>query len=291
VDISRRRTLGVLGGSALPLRAELPDIRTVAADLATPPTTPGGPAPGRRTRHSLPPWTSTDVHHTLYLPTDWKRGGRYPVIVEYAGNGNYRNRYGDISNGSVEGSNLGYGISGGRRFLWLCVPYINAVEKRNQELWWGDVDATVAYCKAAVRDACTRYGGDPDAVILTGFSRGAIACNYLGLRDDEIAGLWAALIPYSHYDGVRENWPYKDADRASALRRLARLRDRPQFIIHEGSVEPTREYLAAARLPGRFTFRALDFRNHNDAWTLRDIPERRELRTWLDGVLTRPGTR
>jgi len=30
------------------------------------------------------------VHHTLYLPTDWKPDARLPVLVEYAGNGGYR---------------------------------------------------------------------------------------------------------------------------------------------------------------------------------------------------------
>jgi hypothetical protein len=283
--MSRRRAVAAIGATALPARAELPDIRTVPADLATPAMTAGDPAPGRRVRQTLPRWAATDVHHALYLPRDWKKGGRYPVIAEYAGNGNYRNRYGDVSEGAVQGSNLGYGLSGGEGFLWICLPYVNAVEKRNQPLWWGDAGATVEYCKQAVRDVCARFAGDPKAVILTGFSRGAIACNYLGLRDDEVAGLWAGFLPYSHYDGVRESWPYADADRASARRRLERLRGRPQFIIQEGGVEATREYLAGTGVQGAFTFRGLDFRNHNDAWALRDIPERREARAWLKKVL------
>jgi len=44
------------------------------------------------------------------------------VIVEYAGNGNYANKYGDVSSGEVEGSKLGYGISGGTGFIWICMP-------------------------------------------------------------------------------------------------------------------------------------------------------------------------
>ena len=285
--ISRRGTLAALGSAALPAYGEYPDIRSVAPDLATPPTEPGDPAPGRRVRQTLPVWAGTGVHHTLYLPRDWRAGGRFPVICEYAGNGNYRNRFGDVSEGTVEGSNLGYGISGGAGFLWLCLPYVNTVEKRNQLTWWGDAAATVDYCKQAVRDVCRRFGGDPGAVVLTGFSRGAIACNYLGLRDDEIASLWRAFIPYSHYDGVLDRWPYPDCDRASARRRLDRLNGRPQFIIQENSVEATRAYLASTGVQAPFTFRALEFRNHNDAWTLRDIPERREVRAWLRKALDR----
>jgi hypothetical protein len=63
---------------------------------------------------------------------DWKPGRRYPVIVEYAGNGNYANKYGDVSTGEVEGSKLGYGISGGNGFIWICLPYVNTLENKNQ---------------------------------------------------------------------------------------------------------------------------------------------------------------
>jgi hypothetical protein len=45
------------------------------------------------------------------------------VIVEYAGNGNYSNASGDVSRGVPEGSNLGYGISGGKGFVSVCAPY------------------------------------------------------------------------------------------------------------------------------------------------------------------------
>jgi len=265
---------------------EFPDIRSVPADLVTPAVARGPAAAGRRVRMTLAGYEATDVHHALYLPVDWRPGGRYPVIVEYAGNGNYRNQYGDVSEGTVEGSNLGYGISGGRGFLWISMPFVNAAGNANETLWWGDVAATVAYLKRAVADVCERFGGDPGALVLAGFSRGAIACNYIGLRDDEIAPLWRAFIPYSHYDGVRQ-WPYADCDRESALERLRRLKGRPQFIIRERSVEDTRRYLESTGVRGAFTFRTLEFRNHNDAWTLRDIPERRQVRAWLREALSR----
>src|SRR5262249_22953140 len=121
--------------------------------------------------------------------------------------------------------------------------------------------------------------------------RGAIAVNYIGLRNEAIADIWLAFIPYSHYDGVMTNWPYPDARGTPALIRLRRLAGRAQFVCHEGSVEPTRHYLRTAKAPGAFTFESIRFRNHNDAWTLRDVPERRHLRQWLAQVLaTRPGT-
>jgi hypothetical protein len=40
----------------------------------------------------------------------------------------------------------------------------------------------------------------------------------------------------------------------------------------------TREYLKESGVIAPFVFRTLKFRNHYDAWTLGDFPERRELR-------------
>jgi hypothetical protein len=218
------------------------------------------------------------------LPEDWKPGVRLPVIAEYAGNGGYRNEYGDVSEGVPEGSNLGYGISGGHGFIWLCLPFVNSKEKRNQLEWWGDPAATAAYARDAVHTVCAKYGGDPGKVLLAGFSRGSIGCNYIGLRDEATAEIWRGFVCYSHYDGVRP-WPYADSDRGSALARLRRLKERPQFICHEKSVDDTRAYLAASGVRGNFSLHALPFRNHNDAWVLRDIALRRTLRDWVASVV------
>jgi hypothetical protein len=263
---------------------DLPDIHSIKPDLSTPPMTMDEPAPGKRVRQTLREYRDTEIYHALYLPTDWRQDRRCPVIVEYAGNGAYHNEFGDVCTGKVEDCNLGYGVSGGEGLIWVCVPYVSADGKQNQLQWWGDVAATVDYCKKAVRFTCHECGGDPSAVILAGFSRGAIACNYVGLRDDEIAGLWRAFIVHSHYDGVR-TWGYAEDDRASALKRLRRLNGRPQFISHEGSIAQTEAYLKSTHVEAPFTFVALPYRNHMDSWVLRDVPERRILREWLSKVL------
>jgi hypothetical protein len=286
--LTRREAASLLLAPALAAQ-ELPDLSTVTPDLETPPMQNGDPAPGRRVRQTAPEYKGTEVHHALYLPSDWKRGGKYPVIVEYAGNGNYRNQYGDVSTGRVEGSNLGYGLSGGKGFLWVCMPYVNEAEKKNQITWWGDLKATVEYCRRTVPRVCEEYGGDPESVILTGFSRGAIACNHVGLHNEEIAKLWLAFIPYSHYDGVRK-WGWERPEDEPAITRLRRLRGRAQFICHERSIEDTKKYLEATGVKAPFTFQPIAFRNHNDGWTLRDIPERRAARAWLTKVLKdKPG--
>ncbi|MFN7923365.1 MAG: hypothetical protein U0Q16_24905 [Bryobacteraceae bacterium] len=265
--------------------ADFPDIRSVKPDLETPPMVDAEPAAGRRVRHSLAAWRGSQVYHALYLPSDWKPEGRYPIVAEYAGNGNYRNEYGDVSLGVPEGSNLGYGLSGGKGFLWICLPYVNTWERKNQITWWGDIAATTAYCAQAIEMLCERFGGDSKRVLLAGFSRGSIGCNFLGLRDDRVASLWRAFLCYSHYDGVR-NWPYiSPNEREEALERLRRLNGRPQFICHERSTDDIRQYLAGTGVKAPFEIHTLPFRNHNDAWTLRDIPLRRKLRKWVSEAM------
>jgi hypothetical protein len=277
-------TLPLLAAALSAGAEEWPDIRSVPLDLTVPPLAEGTPAAGKRVRAVAAEYAGTAVYHTLYLPLDWEPGRRYPVIVEYAGNGPYQNAYGDTCTGKVEDCGLGYGSSGGKGFIWVCLPTISADRQHHQLQWWGDVEATVAYCLTVVPEVCRQYGGDPQAVLLAGFSRGAIACNYIGLHDDAIAALWCGFICHSHYDGVLA-WPYPGSDRAAAARRLQRLGGRPQFISHEVSSRATREYLAAACPQGRFTFVDLRYRNHTDSWVRRDTAERQRLREWVRNTL------
>jgi len=264
----------------------MPDISTVPRDLEVPFAKVAEPAPGVRSIQTTDGWEDTDVHHTLYLPVDWEPDKKYPVLVDYPGNGGYRNEFGDVSDGTVEGVRLGYGISGGRGFIWVCMPFVEVKDgmKQNSARWWGDVEETKRYCMATVRDVCARFGGDERTVVLCGFSRGAIACNYIGLGDDEIAKIWRGFICHSHYDGVR-GWPHADSDPASALARLKRLGNRPQFISHEISTDDVQQWLRSTGIAGRWTIETLPFRNHTTDWALCDLPIRRKVREWLDGVL------
>lgn len=280
--------LFLLSGTASLQAQQAPDISSVPADLEIPELTEGEPSAGKRVRLSLFPDAPPVI---LYLPLDWTPDSSHPVFVELAGNGNYRNAFGDTSTGRPEGSNLGYGLTGGRKWIWVCVPFLNEAGDKTALTWWGDAperrpDSTVAFLKRVLPALCERFSGDPQRILLGGFSRGAIACNAIGLHDDEIAALWAGFICYSHYDGVREGWPFQGADRISARNRLERLAERPQLICHESSsgrtnLEATHSYLQATGIEGRFTFLETGFRNHNDAWSLRPSPAREEARMWL----------
>ena len=262
----------------------LPDLAAFPPDLALPPVRAVAPAPGIRAEQRLPAYRGTDVHHLLYLPSDWQPGARYPVVVEYPGNGPYANDLGDISTGEVEGCCLGYGLSAGAGVIWISMPFIEVGRRENARQWWGDLPATLDYCRQTIARVCGDYGGDAGAILLAGFSRGAIACNYVGLHDDTIAGYWRAFFAHSNYDGL-QLWDYPGSDRASALARLRRLRGRPVFISHETTTAATQAYLAATGVLAPFTFVDLPFPNHRNDWVLRALPARDRLRGWFRDVL------
>jgi hypothetical protein len=277
--------------SALPSQAfaQEQNLHDIPTDLTVPSVTLDTAAAGRRVSAVTSGWESTSVHHTLYLAADWTPDKSWPVLVEYPGNGGFRNDLGDTSDGTVEGCVLGYGLSGGKGFLWICLPFVEIAPdtaRRNCATWWGDIAETKRYCQATVTEVCTKYNGDPSRVVLCGFSRGAIACNYIGLHDDEIAQIWRAFFCHSHYDGVRR-WPYSESDPASALTRLQRLQNREQWISHENSIDATRSYLGHQGVEAPFKLVPIPYPNHSAAWVLRDIPERQQAREWLMRV-TRP---
>jgi hypothetical protein len=273
---------------ALPFRADTPtsellDIRSIPADLVVPAMESTRPGPGKRVRCVLPKYAGTQVHHALYLPTDWHQRRRFPVIVEYPGNGPYTSPFGDFSNGDVDDCALGYGASGGTGYLWLTLPFINETHTGNQLWWWGDVDATLDYCRRALEVTCKDFGGDPSSVLLCGFSRGAIACNYIGLHNDRMAKLWAGFFTSSHYDGVRR-WDWPGSDIAAAHERLQRLKGKPTFIAQEISTSDIEAYLSNSGISAPRVFQPLPFHNHTDTWVLRDIPARAALRRWMKSI-------
>jgi hypothetical protein len=265
----------------------LPDLSSVRSVMKVPALSFGKPKAGARVKQTTQGWENTNVYHVLYLPRDWKPGKKYPVIVEFAGNGNYRNKYGDVSNGSVEGSSLGYGLSKGKEFIWICMPFIDvkASSKVNAITWWGDVEETKKYIYTTLDMLGKTYGADLSCTVLAGFSRGSIACNYMGLNDDQIAQVWKAFFCHSHYDGVNEKWPYPFADRKSALQRLQRLKEKPQWISQEGSTKSIREYLDSTGIKGDFTFQDIPYRNHSDTWLLKNTAESKAARLWLRKVV------
>ena len=257
------------------------------ADLVTPPMTDGEPAPGQRVRQVAPEYAGTGVYHALYLPTDWEPGKTYPVLVEYTGNKSPAH----ATTGEVRDANLGYGLSGGEGCIWVTMPYVQHGGLSNAVRWWGDRQATIDYCKTSLPRILEAFGGDPDNVFIIGFSRGAIACSYIGLADDEIASFWKGMFAHDHFDGQRE-WGYEEDDRASALQRLSRLDGRPVLASGIGN-----DFLKDHPDLAAFTFLPVPVDDifqvpegpvlhaHTDAWMHRGSAYRDRARAWLRDAL------
>ena len=286
------------GGSA--------DVLELPQDIENPALSEGTPAPGVTVLQALPQYAGTRVAHTLHLPADWVPGRRFPVLVEYSGN-----------SVPVRGNKgIGFALTESRGFLWVVLPFVGADRQKDEEWWWGDVSATLEYAKAAVSEICEKWGGDSGNVVLAGYSRGAIACNYIGLHDDEIARLWRAMVVVSHYDDAHIPWGMSPEERSRAPERIRRLGDTPQLICgeycsrpqsgndvelrkrvrtHSGfdaaraalgleplvEVEGTRAFVQRHCPTGQHTFLELPWVNHGSAVFLRNTPERTQIRAWL----------
>ena len=257
------------------------------ADLVTPPMTDDDPAPGKRVRQVAPEYAGTNVYHALYLPTDWKPGRSYPVLVEYTGNRSPRHN----STGEVKDANLGYGLSGGAGYIWVTLPYVQVGGRENAVTWWGDRQATIDYCKTNLPRILEQFGGDPGNVFICGFSRGAIACSYIGLADEQIAAMWKGMITHDHFDGQRK-WGYPGDSREAALRRLDRLNGRPVLVCGTGA-----DYLRDHLYLAAFTFLPVPVEAiydipegqvvdpHTDLWMHRQSVHRDRARAWLNQQL------
>jgi hypothetical protein len=265
-----------------------------------PPLVEGPPAAGRRATVTAPEYAGTQVRHLLALPDDWTpdwkaRGKSWPVIAEYTGNHFPTSG----STGEVEGAGLGYGVARGRA-LWIVLPYVAKDRRKNEITWWGDLDATVAYAKTNLPRICAEFGGDARRVVLCGFSRGAIGVSFLGLHDDEVAGLWRGFWAHDHFDGVlawSAPWGAPLARyREEAAGRLRRLQGRPVLISQGHPGEQTRAFVAPI-VPRNVDYLTVDmtalygpFPNaavkhpHNDRWPLRDGPASAAARAWFERV-------
>lgn len=264
----------------------------ILPDLVTPKMTHEKPSAGKRVYQVAPEYDGTDVHHVLYLPTDWELEGKFSVIVEYTGNEWEACK----STGKAEDANLGYGMSGGRGFIWVSMPYVEKGRQENAVKWWGDKLATVDYCKMNLPRICESFGGDLENTFICGFSRGAIGSSYIGLADDEIASFWKGMLTHDHFDG-QQTWGYPEDDRASALVRLSRLKGRPVLVCGQQTIDVKEHYLDAHLDLARFTFLRVPtdeifnipegdvIHPHTDLWMHKESVYRKQVRAWMKDVL------
>ena len=299
-----KKNLLILSVMLLPfmLTASDTDSADLSVAMSLPSLSTEGPGAGKRFLEAAPEYAETSIRHQVFLPDDWSpdwKGKKrsWPVVVEYTGN-----VYPPTgSTGQIEDSALGYGLTGGK-WIWIVLPFIAKNLKQHELMWWGDEAATVEYAKLNVPRLCATYGGNPSQVVLCGFSRGAIAVNYIGLHDDDIAKLWCGFMSHDHYDGLQA-WP--GTTWASSLEvyqkfageRLRRLKGRPVLISQaneSGGTQMIERYIGDRKEIAQFTYLGFAMKSifreipntlfkhtHTDRWMLVASPERQRARAWL----------
>jgi hypothetical protein len=259
-----------------------------AGRLEVPAVEHGRPTAGRRVRWPIgldaasPAVGASDERRSLdaivYLPEDWRPDHSYPVIVEFPGNIFFTP--GCYSTGRPEQCVIGYGMSRGRGSIWICLPFVDA-SGRVAEHGWGDPDATVDLCMRAVEQVCEQLGGDRERVVLTGFSRGAIACGFIGLRDERIAGLWRGFHCCQHFDG--DGW--NGATLEGAIERARRFKGAAVFHT-DNAPDRVRPLEAPFGVPVTIVQSGLGF--HSSAMFLDDRASTRQLREWYNELIREP---
>ena len=150
------------------------------------------------------------------------------------------------------------------------------------------------------------FGGNSSQVLLSGFSRGAIAISLIGLHDDEIASLWTAFYSHCHFDGMFE-WIYTtwgspfSMYRSGAISRLKRINGRPLLTSQnlDSIVNVTFPYQYLPSM-SKWTTLKIDMyaifgsipnnvimNTHNDKWLLAcgSCTEGQQLQSWLKSAL------
>lgn len=272
----------------------------------------GVPAPGKRVRIVVKGYESTNVFHSLYLPIDHKPGKKYPVIVEYTGN--YAPNLG--SSGEQKDAGLSYANAVALEAIWVVMPYLSADGMTSEITWWGSETKTIDYCTKQLKEICLNYGGDPSAVFITGFSRGAIAVNRIGLNDDRAADIWLGFHSHDHFDGQKKwctawanNCDY-DAYKADALERAKRYKGRAALVGGQ-HMDNVASYLSSNGIDtfGKLTVLSVPIKEiipenelfghpekgqkitHTDKWMNYDSPEADLVIKWYKNVIkNKPGT-
>ncbi|MBK1875331.1 carboxypeptidase-like regulatory domain-containing protein [Pelagicoccus mobilis] len=285
--VDRPKAFGSYTIGRITLRGQPPSERpdfSAANRLSVPPMIDSAPAPGKRVRQKLPSFENTSIYHSLYLPNDWQPGKRYPIIVEYAGNRWLTSKV--YSPGTPEGSRMGYGMSEGDGYIWVNAPYVNADLKTQALNGWGDADATADYAVELVKMLCEDFGGDHSSVIITGFSRGAVAAGFIGLRNKQISDVWLGFHACQHYDG--DGIGGADYDSALSIRGP---RKAGRATFHTDNTQHQELHKLFERLQFPVTFADSKLRAHTDTMFLEDRPSTLLLRQWLaDTIANKPGT-
>jgi hypothetical protein len=251
---------------------QAPDWQRPPGRIDVPAIEDGPPSPGKRVRYRLAGDETSGIYCVLNLPEDWQPGKNYPVIVEYPGNIFFGPQC--FSSGLPDQCVIGYGMTKGRGAICLGLPFVNRATGTIAEDGWGNADDTAEHAMRMVSEVCDTFGGDRDNVVLTGFSRGAIACGYIGLRNARIATLWKGFHACQHYDGA--NW--NGSTMPDAIARASRFKGKAIFHT-DNSKEKFQPLMDVMNTTVTWANSGLGF--HSTAMFLDDRASTQQLRQWF----------
>ena len=279
IMVSRTNHEATLEVSRLIAVGDVPVWQRPSQRMEVPPVEDTRPFPGHRVRYRLVDEAQPSIYGVLQLPQEWKEGDRYPVIVEYPGNIFFT--AGCYSTGLPDQCVIGYGMTRGKRAICIGLPFIDRRTGAIAEHGWGNADETADYAMHFIEEVCQKFGGDRSNLVLTGFSRGAIACGYIGLRNDRIASLWKGFHACQHYDG--DGW--NGATMEGAMERAQRFVGRSVFQTDnsEATFQPLMEAMNTQAIFVRSGLGA-----HATAMFLDDRPSTLQLRAWFDDLVSQP---
>lgn len=236
---------------------------------------------GKRVRYQLSRERDGEIYSALYLPLNWEPGKKYPVMVEFPGNIFYSAKS-CWSTGRPEQCQMGYGITRGENAIWVSLPFVDRENHQIAESGFGSNSGrdTVLYTRETVEHICSHWGGDRQNLYLCGFSRGSIACGYIGLADDDIAKLWKAIIGCQHYDG--SSWKQSRMD--EAVLRAPRFRGEAIFQV-DNQQEKYQTVVDATDPAVSWTWVRSGLGYHATAMFLDDRPAMKTLRQWYQKLL------
>lgn len=253
-------------------KGDAPEWKRPPDRLDVPAVEESAPSPGKRVRYRLADDSKTNIYCVLNLPEDWRPGAKFPVIVEYPGNILFGPEC--YSSGMPDQCVIGYGITKGKGAICLGMPFLDRATQKIASNAWGNPGDTADYVVKMVDEICSKFGGDRENILLTGFSRGAIACGFIGLRDDHIASYWKGFHACQHSDG--SNWNGATMD--TAITRAARFRGKAVFQT-DNSPEKFQPVMDAMHTKVTWANSGLGF--HSTAMFLDERPSTQQLREWF----------
>ena len=263
----------------LTAQGDAPEWKRPPGHLDVPAVKDAAPAPGKRVRYRLQGDENSSIYSVLNLPEDWQSGKKYPVIVELPGNFLYAPEC--YSTGRPEQCVIGYGMTKGKGAICLGMPFIDRTAGQIVENGWGNADDTADYVMRMVAEVCEKFGGDSKNLVLTGFSRGAIACGYIGLRNEKIAALWKGFHACQHYD----SYGWKGATLPGAIERAARFQGQAVFQTDnpQDQYQPVMDVMKT-----KVTWVQSGLNFHSTAMFLDDRPSTQQLRGWFWQLVRTP---